>query len=205
MKAWKIILLLCAWPLIASAQVRTWTNTEGQSFEGLLLRFDEKEVYIERTSDKRQFSLPRTSLSAADNAYLDQRLTQQRVEEFLKDVPKTWDAGYNKCIKEDMPALVFYRGGMGQSEFDALVAKHLTDPKLQEIIKGKVFLVIIPDDDTEFEGQLGASYTAYEDYAICAIIKEYKNYTVRVWRDAEPEAFQTAIKEDLVAYDKSVY
>ncbi|TAG33623.1 MAG: hypothetical protein EAZ36_00410 [Verrucomicrobia bacterium] len=63
-------------PVLGSAQEsRSWTDAEGRTLEASLVRADSASVIVRRTSDAREFTLPRARLSAGDLAYIDQRAT----------------------------------------------------------------------------------------------------------------------------------
>jgi hypothetical protein len=68
MKASSILLLFSVAPLLGY----TFTNPEGKSFDGEILRVQKDTVTIERTSDRRSFSMPIAKLSPADQAYATQ-------------------------------------------------------------------------------------------------------------------------------------
>lgn len=65
MKASFILLLFSAARLFAY----TFTNPEGKSFEGEILRMQKDTVVIERSADHRSFSIALEKLSTADQAY----------------------------------------------------------------------------------------------------------------------------------------
>ena len=68
MKASLILLLFTIAPLFAY----TFTNPEGKSFDGEILRVQNDTVLIERSADRRSFSIALNKLSSADQAYANQ-------------------------------------------------------------------------------------------------------------------------------------
>ncbi len=63
---------------------RTWTSSTGQSFEGALTSATEESASVRR-SDGKTFEVPLTKLSAADQAYIRQHLTDQSRAEGLSE------------------------------------------------------------------------------------------------------------------------
>ncbi|GHC05456.1 hypothetical protein [Cerasicoccus arenae] len=203
MKAWiTLFFLVVTVPLLA--QSRNWTDKEGRSFEGLMISYDAEFVRIERSDDKRQFKLERTKLSAADNVYLDELIRKELVEKFLKDVPDTYSKAYDKSIKEEMPALIFYRNQGGYAEFDALIEKFLIDPKFQEKIKDRAFIAIVREKDTDLEGVI-MDYVTTSQRPCMSIIKEHRYYGNRVFANTTKQGFLDNVDLLLKHADESIY
>lgn len=198
------LLLAFILPCALSAQTRTWTDTQGRSFEGLLLGYDDEFARIERTSDKRQFKLPRENLSEADNAFLDQLQRQERLETFLKDTPKTFDDAYDLSVDDDTPVFIFYRNGAVLSEFDARVEKFLTDPDFQAFIKDKAKIAVIRQKDDNFEA-IAQTYVNTTDRPCMLVIKGFRNYSLRGFIDMPMEKFHEHVQDMYKTYDESIH
>ncbi|WP_269540669.1 hypothetical protein [Cerasicoccus fimbriatus] len=189
---------------LVGAQTRTWTDKQGRGFEGLLLRHDKESVFVERTSDKRQFTLPRSTLSDADNVFLDELDRQERLKEFLKDTPTNYDDAFEKSVDEQMPMLIFYRNGAGYAEFDAMVAKFLTDPQFQERIKDKLFVVVVKDKDVSLEGLI-YSHVDNSSNACMSLIKETRVYGNRSFVDMPTDRFLDSVDGLWKNYNQSIH
>ncbi|WP_309382246.1 hypothetical protein [Cerasicoccus frondis] len=197
------MLALLLMPLCLLAQVRTWTDTQGRSFEGLLLGYDENEVRIERTSDKRQFKLPRNKLSAEDNAYLDLRTQEAALEELLADAPKSFDEAFEKTIDDRMPMLVFYLNAGGADEFNRLLARQLTNPDFQALIEDEAFIVVIRDKNVDLEGLL---YRYGNNGKPCmAFVKDTRTYGLRNFEAMSSDRFVKVVKDMFKEYNQSNY
>jgi hypothetical protein len=61
--------LVCAL-LVVCAQARTFTNTGGKSLEGEVLSVSTTQAVIERSADRKRFTIPLNSLTAADQEFL---------------------------------------------------------------------------------------------------------------------------------------
>lgn len=198
------LLALLLLPCLIAAQTREWTDTQGRSFEGLLLGDDGQNVRIERSSDKQVFKLPRKSLSDSDNAYLDQLKQKERVDQLLKDIPKTYDEANELSVDKDVPVYIFYRNSGSPSEFDGLVAKLVVDPGFQEYIKDKAKVAVVRDKDVNFEA-IAAGFINNSDRPCMLIIKGFRSYSIRTFSDTTPEQFRELAKEMYTAYDQSIY
>jgi len=194
---------LLALPLLASAAdiTRDWTDKQGRSFEALLLSYDDEFVRVERTSDKRQFKLPRNSLSEVDNAYLDGLQRAELIEKILKDVPKTYDDAHELSVDEDMPVFIFYRNGASSGEFDGLVEKFAIAPEFQEYLKDKALLSVISQNDVNFEA-IAQSYISNSDRPCMIIIKGYRTHSLRALSDTDIDAFMENVKAMYKQYDE---
>ncbi|MDF1826151.1 MAG: hypothetical protein P1U68_16005 [Verrucomicrobiales bacterium] len=81
-----ITLLLALFHPLLSAESRTWTSSEGKSFEGSLQSATESSASIRR-SDGRTFDVPLDKLSETDRSYIFQVLRDQTREEGLSEGP----------------------------------------------------------------------------------------------------------------------
>jgi hypothetical protein len=61
--------LVCAL-LVVCAQARTFTNTGGKSIEGEVLSVSTTQAVIERSADRKRFTIPLKSLTVADQEFL---------------------------------------------------------------------------------------------------------------------------------------
>lgn len=189
---------------LVGAQTRTWTDKQGRGFEGLLLRYDDESVFIERTSDKRQFTLQRSTLSDADNVFLDELDRRERLKEFLKDTPTNYDDAFEKSVDDQVPMLIFYRNGAGYVEFEAMVAKFLTDPQFQERIKDKLFVVVVKDKDVSLEGLIH-SHVDNSSNACMSLIKETRVYGNRSFVDMPTDRFLEHVDSLWKDYNQSIH
>ena len=85
MKPWLFLALGIA--TIAAAAPRTWTSSDGKSFQGELVEAGEKEVRIKRASDFQIFKLPLERLSAEDQKFVMGIVREQWRDAGLKTGP----------------------------------------------------------------------------------------------------------------------
>ncbi|WP_309400871.1 hypothetical protein [Cerasicoccus maritimus] len=199
-----LLICLLAFPLCLSAASRTWTDTQGRSFEGILLQYDDETALIERTADKRQFKLPLKSLSAGDNAYIANLINQEHLEKVMKDLPKDFNEAFEKSVDENIPMLVFYRNQETEAGFDQLVAKFVTDPKFQAKYQDKVLIVLVREKNVEVEELVGA-HVHHSSSACISIMRESRSYGSRGLSNKSPEAFLKDVDYLWSRYDQSIY
>src|SRR5690606_15895206 len=68
-RVFSFVFLVAFAPSLASAEVRTWTDTRGQTMEGELLEVTADDKAVIR-SNGTKFTIPITRFSAADRAYI---------------------------------------------------------------------------------------------------------------------------------------
>lgn len=163
MKALLLQLTFVLWVCALGAQTRTWTDVEGRSFEGVMLSHTQMTVFIERTSDKRQFTIERSKLSQADNDFLNEMDRQQRVKEFLAKTPDSFEDAVKLSERKKLPALIIYRNQEPEDKFLAAVDRLLDQPEFQAKIKGRAVLVVITQHDEELERRIGSWIAEYLD------------------------------------------
>lgn len=85
----KAIALLFAFCLstLATAAPRSWTSTDGKSFQGDLVQATDKEVKIKRASDFQIFKLPVERLSAEDQKFVAGIVREQNRDVGIKASP----------------------------------------------------------------------------------------------------------------------
>ena len=89
-----IVLLILLCPFVASA--RTWTNTDGQRFDGEYVTANTQTVTIRRRADRREFTVALDVLSPEDRKYVKDRIaeanqTYPAVGELEIEIPNTHD------------------------------------------------------------------------------------------------------------------
>ncbi|WP_269540670.1 hypothetical protein [Cerasicoccus fimbriatus] len=210
MKALLLHLTILLWACALSAQTRTWTDAEGRSFEGVLLSHTPMTVFIERTSDKRQFTIERSKLSQADNDFLDEMDRQQRVKEFLAKTPDSFEDAVKLSERKKLPAFIVYRNQEPEDKFLAAVDRLLDQPEFQAKIKGRAVLVVITQREDDLERRIGSWTAEYPD-ACRAIFFGSQNQSlgpfmrdsVRAKEDSSFKVFLADVEEQLTSAEEN--
>jgi hypothetical protein len=148
----KRILILILLPSLLFGRV--WTNTEGQSFEGLHIFHDKTFVHIQRDYDRKTFTVERSSLIESDNLYLDSISSRDNTAGFLKNHITSFSEGAKASIERKMPMYLIYRHKMTVDEFARHMESFIMNPETEKKLDGRAFLVIVVKEDHELSSRI---------------------------------------------------
>ena len=150
----RLLLILTALLALQVTQAREWTNKEGKSFDGKLIRTSDSEVEIVRSSDGRHFTISRDSLSGPDNKFINQYIESIRLRELRKSIPDTYRKMLRKTKRSGRKTIVLYAPDFNREKLDSIIRQTLIDPEIMEIIDGKANLAILTEGERRMEAAL---------------------------------------------------
>lgn len=107
-----VIMVLCA---AVCSQARTWTNTEGKTLEGEVVRVKDDTVFIKITRTRRIHPIEVSLLSAADQEFIKrykQKLADRLAAQALKERRLVWHDNFKDAKAEaersGLPILLLY-------------------------------------------------------------------------------------------------
>ena len=131
------LLIFCALCACAGAEMRTWTNSNGDQIDAELLEIiDEASIRILLASNRQTYVYPVDKLSTADRAYLDEVVEAQRQRRramLLSGSRRApWLSDYERAKTDaqtyGLPMLVFF-SGVQWDRFSAELKENVFDSR----------------------------------------------------------------------------
>jgi predicted peptidase len=170
------IVLVLVWPLVAGAEMRTWTASDGRSLEAEFLSATDKAVTLRRKADGKRFTLPLDKISEEDRAWVTEKQAEMRGPEpkepsgiFADRLTDEWEKMEYKSLKfrfyggkklkakERYPVVIFLHGkGSGGDDNEKQLQAGATNFAKDDFYKKNPSFIIAPqcpDDSKGWNGE----------------------------------------------------
>ncbi len=134
-----------------AAEARKWANKEGNSFEGELVSANKTEVEIIRDTDRKKFTIERSTLSDSDNKHIDEHLASVELEELMQTIPRTFREALKKTKDSRKRTIILYAPDFDRRKLDRLINQILSNKQLMNRLKGKANLAILINRERKME------------------------------------------------------
>lgn len=204
-KMYKIVIILAVSSISLAAEVREWTNTSGNSFEGSLISATATNVKIERSVDRAIFSLDRKILSPADNQFIDAHLRDienQTIKEGLrKKLPDSLKDVVKSNQKTGLRMIVLYAPNFPKDKFEEVIYRVMLDEKIQSQISGKATIAAITRRDRDIEDEIGWGITK-DKISVLLYTDLFEHTAYGIDDTIDASSFRTGILAELLEHKR---
>jgi len=98
----KLLLFILSFGTLQAVEPRDWTNKEGDVLNATLLEVDGDEVRLQLTSNRRVYKVPISSLSEADQKFIDEariQMAEEAAAQALADRDTDWTEDWEAAKK----------------------------------------------------------------------------------------------------------